>query len=106
MTEPAAQDLPEDAGEDASAIAQRFAPPRLVVDHDIPEPDALVLIWRTIVDAVRTIRICFGMAIRLLWRRLLAWIDRCILRSLHVAWSFGTIGWGGFIGLCVYQYWR
>lgn len=106
MSETAAQGLPGEVAQDSGAIAESFALLRLIADQQSDETGALRMIWRTITDALRTIRICIGRAIRLIFQRIFAWIDRRIVRSLHVAWSFGTIGWGGFIGICLYQYWR
>jgi hypothetical protein len=69
-----------------------------------PAADDLTLTFAIIRNALAVIRQCLRIAIGILWRRFAEWVDAKVLRSLATSWVLCGIGWGGFIGFAVLQY--
>jgi hypothetical protein len=86
----------------------RYVPerPRLAWSQpDAPaRPGELGQVFSVIRNALALIRQCFWIAASILCRRIAEWFGTRVLRSLYSAWLLCGLGWGGFIGYPVYQY--
>lgn len=93
---------------DAALGLDRYAPerPRLAwSQQDVPfRPDELGQVFAVIRNALALIRQCLGIAAGILGRRISEWFVTDVLGSLTSAWLLCGLGWGGFIGLFVVQY--
>jgi hypothetical protein len=90
---------------------QRYAPaPKPVVvwsQETIPapaEPDELALVWQTMRTAAGIIWRGIGIALYITALRAANWCEDNILRSLSASWALAGLGWGGFVGISIIQY--
>ncbi len=93
---------------DTALDYSRYAPerPRLAWSQPDapPRPDELGQVFAVIRNAFALIRQCLRIAAGILWRRFAEWFQTRVLHSLTSAWLLCGIGWGGFIGFAVLQY--
>jgi hypothetical protein len=97
MTEPA---LDLDFSRYAPASSAETPRPILVTSQDsLAEPDQLSEALRVARFAFSTFWQCLWLATKVIWQRLLAWIDAHIVQSLFASWSTAGLGWGCAAGL-------